>query len=161
MAFATKGGPVSKRDLTLSKLLVFTLALIAVTISQALSGPAAIRSHIRHCSSCTLRGADLSDTCLKAGYDKGTNSSRADAVLLCKSYSDFRNASFRGADLSGANLAHANLDGADVTGAAMSTTSFDGTDLTHVKGLSQTQLDHACGDSGTRVPAGLNVHRCT
>lgn len=109
----------------MSKLLVFTLALIAVSISQALSAPA-------------LRGSDLSD-----------------------SGADFRNASFVRLDLSGANLAHANLTGADLTDAATLTTAFHGTDLTHVNGLSQRQLDHACGDAGTKVPLGMKVHRCS
>src|SRR5579871_4359142 len=143
MEFATKGGPVSKRDAPVSKFLVFTLALIAVTISQALSAPA------------TMRGADRSDTCLRAGLDQLANSSGA---LLCVSSTDFRNASFRGTDLSGTNLAHANMDGADVTDAAMLTTSFYGTDLTRVKGLSQKQLDQACGDPATKVPRNMSVH---
>ncbi len=130
----------------MSKLLVFTLALIAVTISQALSAPA------------VMRGADPSDTCLRSTLDVGASSR---GVLMCVSNSDFRNASFRGSDLSGSNLSHADLDGADVTGAAMSMTSFNGTDLTRVKGLSQKQLDQACGDVATKVRAGLKVHRCT
>jgi hypothetical protein len=128
-----------------SKLLVFTLALIAVTISQALSAPVAIR------------GGDGSETCLRSALDDGTGSA---GVLMCASTSDFRNASFRDADLSGANLSNAALDGADMTGAATSMTSFDGTDLTRVRGLTQKQLDQACGDVATKVRAGLKVHRC-
>jgi uncharacterized protein YjbI with pentapeptide repeats len=127
-----------------SKFLVFSLALIAVTISQALSAPAA------------MRGADRSDTCLRAGLDLEQNS----RALICASVSDFRNASFRGTDLSGTNLAHANMDGADVTDAAMVTTSVAGTDLTHATGLSQKQLDQACGDTATKVPHNMSVHIC-
>ncbi len=70
-------------------------------------------------------------------------------------------ATFRGTDLSAANLAHANLDGADLTGAKMDITSIKGTDLTRTRGLTQKQLDQACGDADTRVPAGLTVHVCT
>jgi len=128
----------------MSKFMVFTLALIAVTISQALSAPAA------------MRGADMSDSCLRTGLDQGQNS----GALMCVSISDFRNASFRGTDLSGANLAHANMDGADVTDAAMVTTSVAGTDLTRVTGLSQKQLDQACGDTATKVPHNMSVHIC-
>ena len=135
----------------MSKLLVFTLALIAVTISQALAAPA---------HNPSLRGADLSDTCLKSGFDEGSNFGGANAVLMCKSNSDFRNASFRGADLSGANLARSNLNGADVTGAAMLATSVAGADLRGVKGLDQKQLDQACGDTATKVPAHMSVHIC-
>jgi uncharacterized protein YjbI with pentapeptide repeats len=127
--------------------MVFTLALIAVAISQALSAPAP-----------KLRGSDLSDTCLKAGFAGDANSARG--KFLCGSNWDFRNASFRGVDLSGANFSNADLAGADVTGAAMLTTAFDGTDLSRVKGLNQKQLDQACGDAATKVPAGLKVHYC-
>ena len=80
---------------------------------------------------------------------------------MCMSFANFKGATFRGADLSGANLAHANLDGADMTGAKMTITSIKGTDLTHVKGLTQGQLDTACGDAETKAPAGLQVKTCS
>ena len=118
-----------RSETALSKLLVFTLALIAVSISQALSAPA---------HTIFLRGSDVSDP-----------------------VADFRNASFIAVDLSGANLSHANLAGADVSRAAMLATTLNGADLTRVKGLSQKQLDRACGDAGTKVPAGMKVHRCS
>ncbi|MBV9905454.1 MAG: pentapeptide repeat-containing protein, partial [Alphaproteobacteria bacterium] len=85
----------------------------------------------------------------------------ANAVLMCMSFANFSNATFRGTDLSGANLAHANLDGADLTGAVMDATSVKGTDLRRVLGLTQKQLSQACGDAETRVPAGLTVRTCT
>jgi hypothetical protein len=44
------------------------------------------------------------------------------------------------------------MDGADLTGARTSITSFLGTDLRKVKGLTQKQLDAACGDTKTRLP---------
>jgi uncharacterized protein YjbI with pentapeptide repeats len=77
------------------------------------------------------------------------------------SYANFSGATFRGTDLSGANLAFADLDGADMTGATMTITSIKGTDLTKVKGLTQSQLNEACGDAHTTVPAGLAVHTCS
>jgi uncharacterized protein YjbI with pentapeptide repeats len=82
-------------------------------------------------------------------------------VLMCMSFANFSNATFRGTDLSAANLAHATVDGADFTGAVMDITSIKGTDLSHAKGLTQKQLDQACGDADTKAPAGLKVHRCT
>jgi len=63
-------------------------------------------------------------------------------------------------ELSGANLAGSKMDGADLTGAKMSITSFLGTDLTKVKGLTQKQLDVACGDAATKLPPRLKVHTC-
>jgi uncharacterized protein YjbI with pentapeptide repeats len=79
---------------------------------------------------------------------------------MCMSFANFTGVSFRGTELSGANLAGAKMDGADVTGAGMSITSLLGTDLRHVKGLTQKQLDVACGDAGTQLPPGLHVHTC-
>lgn len=150
------------------KLLAFVIALLAVTISMALSAPAydeaavaRIHAGIVDCPGCNLQSADLTNTCVKAKNLTGANFDGAKAVLMCMSYANFSNATFRGADLSGANLAHADLDGADLTGAVLTITSLKGTDLSHAKGLEQKQLDEACGDSDTKVPAGLTVHMCS
>ena len=52
------------------------------------------------------------------------------------------------------------MDGADMTGATTTITSFLGTDLRKVKGLTQAQMDVACGDTHTKAPPGLKVHIC-
>ena len=153
----------------MGKLFAFILALLAVSISQAMSAPAAydadavarIHAGIVDCPGCNLQGANLNNTCVKAKNLTGANFDRATAVLMCMSFANFSGATFRGTDLSGANLAHADLDGADLTGAVMDITSLKGTDLTKALGLTQKQLDQACGDADTRVPAGLTVHLCT
>jgi uncharacterized protein YjbI with pentapeptide repeats len=98
-----------------------------------------------------VKGGDLTDA----------DFSNVHAVLMCMSFANFTNVSFRDADLAGANLAHAILDNADFTGANLSITSFKGTDLTKTKGLTQAQLDTACGDADTKAPQGLKVHICT
>ena len=92
---------------------------------------------------------------------KRLNPSRRSFTLLEETTSVIPSATFRGADLSGANLAHAKLDGADLTGANLNITSIKGTDLTRVKGLTQGQLDGACGDGETKAPAGLQVKTCS
>ncbi|MGZ5960895.1 MAG: pentapeptide repeat-containing protein [Rhizomicrobium sp.] len=150
------------------KILAFVIALIAVTISMALSAPAydeaavaRIHAGIVDCPSCNLQSADLTNTCVKAKNLTGANFDGAKAVLMCMSYANFSRATFRGTDLSGANLAHAILDDADLTGAVMAITSLKGTDLTRVKGLDQKQLDQACGDADTKVPSGMKVHFCS
>lgn len=48
------------------------------------------------------------------------------------------------------NLSAANLSGANLSGA----------DLTIAKGLTQAQLNRACGDSSTRLPKGKTVPAC-
>jgi uncharacterized protein YjbI with pentapeptide repeats len=146
--------------------LTFLLAILIV----ALCGPPAlaadsaavakIHGGIVDCVGCDLRGADLTNTCVKEHDLHGANFDGANATLMCMSFANFTNASFRGTELSGANLAGAKMDGADMTGAKTSITSFLGTDLRRVKGLTQKQLDVACGDAKTRLPPGLTVHTC-
>ena len=152
-------------------MLRFALALTAAVLGVAASAtagtaadPAAVaRIHggIVDCVGCQLAGADLTNTCVKAHDLHGADFDGAKAVMMCMSYANFSGATFRGTDLSGANLAHADLDGADLTGAVTTITSFKGTDLTRAKGLTQAQLDAACGDAETQVPSGLAVHVCS
>jgi len=91
----------------------------------------------------------------------GSDFTGSKLVLMCMSYADFRGASFRNADLAGANLAHAKLDNADFSGATLSITSFKGTDLRNARGLTQKQLDAACGDADTQAPTGMHVKICS
>lgn len=148
-------------------MLRFAVALLlfgcAAQAQPAADPDAVARIHggIVDCVGCNLQSANLSNTCVKAHDLHGADFDGADATLMCMSYANFAGATFRGTDLSGANLAHATLDGADMTGARMTITSIKGTDLTRTKGLTQAQLDAACGDAETRVPAGLAVHTCS
>jgi uncharacterized protein YjbI with pentapeptide repeats len=145
----------------------FALVAFAAALSQGqgdqtvyLNAVASIKAGNHDCPHCVLAGADLTNQCVKGGNMKGADFDNARLVLMCMSYTNFKKATFRGADLSGANLAHAVLDGADLTGAKMTITSIKGTDLTHVKGLTQSQLDAACGDADTKAPAGMQVKTC-
>ena len=189
------------------------LACLTLISGAALAAPsydaaavAKIHGGIVDCVGCNLVGADLSNTCVKAhdltganfdganatlmcmsfanftnvtfrgtdlsaanlagakmdGADlTGANFDGANATLMCMSFANFTNVTFRGTELSGANLAGARMDGADLTGAKTSITSFLGTDLSHVKGLTQAQLDVACSDKDTKLPAGLKIHICS
>ena len=152
-------------------MLRFVLALSTAVLGVAASAtagtaadPAAVaRIHggIVDCVACRLAGADLTNTCVKAHDLHGADFDGAKAVMMCMSYANFSGATFRGTDLSGANLAHANLDDADLTDAVTTITSFKGTDLTRAKGLTQAQLDAACSDAETKLPAGLTIHVCS
>jgi uncharacterized protein YjbI with pentapeptide repeats len=82
-----------------------------------------------------LHRADLAGAILRAVEPDG--SSWIDATL---SESDLSDADLRGADLSGANLTSANLTGARLEGAYLTSANLSG-----AKGLSQEQLDKACG----------------
>jgi len=141
----------------------FFLAGPAFALSLPAADPAAvasIKAGHHDCPHCRLAGADLTNQCVKHGNLEGADFEGAKLVLMCMSFADFRGANFRGADLSGANLAHARLDGADLSGAVLIITSLKGTDLTRARGISQRQLDTACGDKETKAPAGMKVHLC-
>jgi uncharacterized protein YjbI with pentapeptide repeats len=146
-------------------LMLCTLIILALTFSwpAPAADPAAvakIHGGIVDCVGCDLKGADLANTCVKNHDLHGADFTGANASLMCMSFANFTGVTFRDADLSGANLAGAKMNGADLTGAKTSITSFLGTDLTQVKGLTQAQLDVACGNAKTRLPAGLKVHTC-
>ena len=150
--------------------LLLSLASIVAQASQLTSAAAAtpdrvavesIKAGHRDCPRCDLSGADLTNQCVKQGNLEGATFDGAKLVLMCMSYADFRGASFRNTDLAGANLAHAKVDGADFTGADLSIASIKGTDLSRARGLTQTQLDRACADSETKLPAGLTAKTCS
>lgn len=63
---------------------------------------------------------------------------------------DGRRASFRHADFTGADVTRMNFEDADIAGA----------DLRNAEGLTQAQLNAACGDRLTRVPPGMRVRAC-
>jgi uncharacterized protein YjbI with pentapeptide repeats len=62
----------------------------------------------------------------------------------------FTKANLRGATLSGADLTGARLDAADLHRATL-----HGANLASVSGLTQAQLDTACVDEQTKLPAEL------
>ncbi len=141
-------------------LIAFTTFLFAIGLPTAAraSAPDTLGAH--GCPHCSLSGTDLSNQCLQHDDFEGTDFDNAKLVLTCFSHADLKHASFRGADLSGANLYETKLDGADFTGAVLSSTSLKSADLRRVKGLTQAQLNLACGDAQTRLPAGLHVKIC-
>ena len=141
--------------------LAASAAFAAAPVRYDAAAVARIHAAIVDCVGCNLQGADLSNTCVKEHNLTGADFDGANALLMCMSFANFTNASFRGTELSGANLAGAKMDGADLTGAKTSITSFLGTDLTKVKGLTQKQLDVACSDKATKLPPGLHPHFCS
>lgn len=59
-----------------------------------------------------------------------------------------------------ANLRGARFDGADFRDADLRRANISGVDLSSARGLTQDQLDEACGDGATRAPKGLVVRAC-
>lgn len=85
-------------------------------------------------------GADMRDVEGYGGVFSGSNFSRANLT----------NASFVGAYLQGSSFAGATLSGVNLSGAQ----------LTRATGLTQSQLNQACGDGSTILPPGLRIPAC-
>lgn len=133
----------------------------AATRTASLGPVERIKAGEHDCRGCDLHGADLSNQCVKGGDLTDANFADVKALYMCMSMANFTGVNFRNADLTGANLAHSNLTGADLTGAVLDITSIKGADLSRARGLTQAQLDQACADKETKVPAGLAAKSCS
>lgn len=127
------------------------------------------------CPGCNLFQADLSYLDLPGIDVSGSRLRQASLALVTMNGARFDNAnlsvanlfggrftsaSFRGADLSRANLVGAYLHSADLTGANLEGANLSGAELGTTRGLTQSQLNRACGDESTELPAGLHIPRC-
>jgi uncharacterized protein YjbI with pentapeptide repeats len=72
----------------------------------------------------------------------------------------FSSANFAGADLTHASFVGTYLEGANFAGANLDGTNLSGAEMDRARGLSQAQLNRACGDGATRLPPGLRVPGC-
>jgi uncharacterized protein YjbI with pentapeptide repeats len=112
-----------------------------------------------------LRGADLSYADLKganlAGDLSGALLVRADLRDAHLGGANLSDADLSGADLTGANLRLANLTGTVFRGTILSGAklSYKGSDFIDSRGVTQAQLNQACGDD-TQLPKGLTISRC-
>lgn len=125
--------------------------------------------------SADLRRADLSESNLRRARADNVNAEQSiwrNAYLTGATLSgailagsDLRKihayrVDLSGADLEGADLRRASLSHANLRGAKLSGTRLQGTYLRFVDGLTQTQLDTACGDENTRLPPGFTISAC-
>ena len=72
----------------------------------------------------------------------------------------FGGASFAGANLTNATFVGTFLEGAGFRGANLSGANFSGAEMARATGLTQAQLDRACGDQATVLPRGLRIPAC-
>jgi uncharacterized protein YjbI with pentapeptide repeats len=72
----------------------------------------------------------------------------------------FGGANFAGADLTNATFVGTYLEGANFSGARLAGANFSGAEMGRAVGLSQRQLDQACGDAATVTPRGLRLASC-
>jgi uncharacterized protein YjbI with pentapeptide repeats len=72
----------------------------------------------------------------------------------------FTNANLSGADMTNATFVGAYLEGANLRGAILQGVNFSGAEMDQAAGLTQGQLDRACGDETTKLPRGLRIPTC-
>jgi uncharacterized protein YjbI with pentapeptide repeats len=109
-----------------------------------------------------LKGADMSKAEMSRTDFTGADFTGANLQKAELGRAILADAVLDGVDLSRAEVARAvfagaSLKGSDLTGAYTYLTRFEATDLTQVKGLTQEQLEAACGDEETRLPEGLTA----
>jgi uncharacterized protein YjbI with pentapeptide repeats len=157
----------------------FTLALLA---ALAVAGPVSAqnpqqiqRSMTASCPGCNLFQADYTNRQMKArDYSRarlrqanmsaaimnGTNFSGADLRDVNAYGGLFTSANFSGADLTNASFVGAYLQGANFRGANLAGANFAGAEMNRATGLTQAQLNAACGDAATQLPRGLRLPAC-
>jgi len=157
--------------------LVLSAAVVASAtpvLAQNASQIAKVRAGV-HCPGCNLFQADLANLTLSGKNLAGARLRQADLSTVVMNRTRFTGgdlrdvnayggvfggASFAGADLTNASFVGAFLEGASFAGANLSGVNFSGAEMGRARGLTQAQLNRACGDASTRLPRGLSLPAC-
>lgn len=157
--------------------------LSILLLALAVAGPAAAQNaaQIRKaqggasCPRCNLFQADFANRELKSKNFAGARLRQADLSTAIMNRTNFARtdmrdvnaygALFSSANFSGANLGNASfvgtyLQGANFAGATLTGANFSGAEMDRATGLTQRQLNAACGDASTRLPRGLRIPAC-
>jgi uncharacterized protein YjbI with pentapeptide repeats len=155
-----------------------TIALVLMGAQNAFAQNAGQIEHARggaSCPHCNLFQADFSNLEMKGRNFAGARLRQADFSAAVMNHTSFAGADLRdvnayGAVLSGASFAGANmtnasfvgtyLEGANFRGATLTGVNFSGAEMERAVGLTQSQLEGACGDSTTTLPRGLRLRPC-
>ena len=150
------------------------LALAPLSYAQNASDIASVQSG-HDCEGCNLFQAELSYRDLEKVNLSGSRLRQADLSLSTMNNANFRaanlsvanlfagrftSADFRDADLSQSNMVGAYFGSADFHGAKLAGANVSGAEMATAKGLTQAQLDQACGDEATELPEGLRIPSC-
>ncbi len=150
--------------LTHFRLLAIASAILAIAYGgQALAfwpfgGPTRIALSPAYggvCEDCDLSGRILVGAKMSNSVFNRSNFTRSVMRRADGTESEFIEANFTDADLSYMTFASA-----DVTDAIFMRAGIHGADLAQAHGLTQAQLNQACGDAETLAPRGLRVRMC-
>jgi Pentapeptide repeats (8 copies) len=120
---------------------------------------------IANLTAANLRSADLPGAKLRSANLSHADLTHADLTRADLTAANLRSANLPGVNLGGADLFRANLTAANLADANLADANLTGAnltnaDLTAATGLSQDQLDKACGDKETKLPSGLTIKLC-
>ena len=162
-----------KRTLSLG-LMAALLAVAAPALAQN-AGQIASVQRGASCAGCNLFQGDFSGLEARGLNLAGSRLRQADLSLSVMNRTRFSNTDMRdveayGGVFSGSNFSRANLtnasfvgaylEGASFAGATLSGTNLSGAQLARATGLTQAQLNRACGDGSTVLPRGLRIPAC-
>jgi uncharacterized protein YjbI with pentapeptide repeats len=166
------------KPLTLIVAAAVALAVIFLVAERAAAQNAAQIERSRDgasCPRCNLFQADFANLELKDRDFAGARLRQADMSAAVMNHTtmagaDLRDvnaygAVFTGVSFAGANMTNASfvgtyLEGANFRGAILSGVNFSGAEMDRAVGLTQSQLNEACGDDSTTLPRGLRLHSC-
>jgi len=109
----------------------------------------------RNLTGARLRQADLSLSTFDRSTFAGANMSVVNGFGIRADHADFSDVNFEDAVLVGGSFKSAKFDNAN-----LADVNFSGSDLSTATGLTQVQLNTACGDAETRLPTGLLLPAC-
>jgi len=110
--------------------------------------------------SATLRSANLARSDLRSATFDDADLRDANLQRANLDHASLMRANLSGVNLAGASLREANLCGANLHDASLAQAALEGADLSGASGLTQAQLNRACGDARTRLPDGLTIAAC-
>jgi uncharacterized protein YjbI with pentapeptide repeats len=110
----------------------------------------------RDLSGARLRQADLGLSTFDNTNFAAANMSIVNAFGIRAEHADFSKVDFQNAVLVGGWFGHSKFDGATFNNANLS-----GSDFATATGLTQMQLNTACGDADTKLPKGLVLPSCS
>lgn len=158
-----------------SPLFFVLLCLLAAPAHSQNAGQIARVQGGASCPGCNLFQADLSGIEARGLNLTGARIRQADMSLVTMNRTRFANADLRdveayggvfsSSNFSGADLTHSSwvgayLEGSSFSGATLTGANFSGAQLARATGLTQRQLNSACGDASTSLPAGLSIPAC-
>lgn len=173
-----------KRAVLFACLLALTTPALAQAPSET-AGPIvsqgerdAIADRVRggaSCVGCDLFQIDLSYQAIATRDFSGARLRQGDLSLVVADGTRFRGANlsianmfggrFSSADFTDANIEHGGMiggyyGGARFHGTGLAGANISGSEMAGAIGLTQDQLNEACGDASTTLPAGLTVPVC-